>query len=72
MKIEAGKRYKMRNGNTAGPVTEDPSAEGRVAFECLERVDGYFGMWNSQGRAEFFGSGDEAANRQYDLMKEVK
>ena len=68
MKIEVGKRYKMRNGDVTGPMLRDHMVDG-VVFETLELVGNLFGMWDSEGRAGFFGGTDDEKNRQYDIVE---
>ena len=66
---QAGKRYKLRNGTITGVIQRDESVTKRVCFETIERIDGFFPMWDAKGKAEFFG-GDEKSNRPYDIVEE--
>ena len=67
MTPEAGKYYRMRNGNVIGPLKPDPDLLG---FTVDQQVDGYFPGWCLDGTGDFFLPGDEN-NSHYDLLEEV-
>ena len=66
MKLEAGKFYKMRNGETVGPIYENVGE-----WECANGVHGFTPMWNIEtGVSQFFTFGPESDNPAYDLVEE--
>ena len=63
MKLEAGKRYKMRNGGITAPVQRDDDADKCICFETVEKIDGFFPMWREDGRSSFFSAGGDYLGR---------
>lgn len=73
MELQVGMRYRLRNGMITGVMTRDPfDSPRRMAFETVERVDGFYAMWDSRGQAQFFGSGSAKTNRPYDIIEEAE
>jgi hypothetical protein len=67
MKLEAGKFYKMRNGETVGPIYEN---EGE--WECNHNVGNFEPMWHLEtGVCLFFSFGPESDKPAFDLVEEA-
>lgn len=65
MKLEAGKYYKDRAGNTVGPMEMGRYGEWKVSSHS---VDGYLPMYLEDGRSDFFWGNQDP---KYDLIEEV-
>jgi hypothetical protein len=65
MKIEAGKKYKMRNGEEVGPMVWE--RELWVVEALVSEV--YYGMWLESGASDLF---DGEQDNDYDLVEEVQ
>jgi hypothetical protein len=66
MKLEAGKSYRMRNGE----VVKITRFFSEVWWASQIVSEGYEGMWYDDGRADFFGP--KLSSARFDIVEEVK
>ena len=65
MKIEAGKKYRMRNGEEVGPMVWEQDIWVVDALVSSK----FYGMWLESGTGDLFCSEEDT---DYDLVEEVQ
>lgn len=74
MKLQVGKRYRMRNGAITGVMKEDPgfmAQDNPDRFYTKEQVDGFCPMWREDGRSMFFTSAGDEHGGYYRNSQEI-
>ncbi len=66
MKLEAGKTYRMRNGE----VVKITRFFSEVWWADFDDPESYTGMWYDDGKADFFGP--KLSSARFDIVEEVK
>ena len=64
--IEAGKRYRLRNGHVTGVMMERTSLKPDPdRFHTDEAVEGFAPMWREDGKSTFFRNRGDSTEEYY-------